>query len=344
MRVDDDGIPDVVDHSVAEDAGALADQTVARGRRKVRLGSVPDAAERTQLQHAEFGHLTRRTVHCEFDLDRSARPLHADLEQRLHDFGQREQTMFQHGRERHEPHACARNAVVHDVVFGRIRRADGRQRAVFLRRREIEPRGRKAADAIGPAQLERAKLTLGVQERVRDRRKLDDVPRISRAEPETGFTAHDGLTKAKRNRRDPVFGLHRWQRVEIVGPRDAGEARIEPRAARAADNALEHHRHFFFLEPIWSSQKIALRGRAERRRIDTLDGGQQLAQAHVHARVIVRQHEGVVNACERLILRIFEQARRPDRQRMVDDRQQRRQIARDLGRDLRSDEAILDLV
>ena len=59
--------------------------------------------------------------------------------------------------------------------------------------------------------------------------------------------------------------------------------------------------------------------------------------------MIVREHEGVVNAGKRLILRVLEETRRSHGDRVTDHGQERRQIARHLRRHLRPDEAVLDL-
>ena len=127
-------------------------------------------------------------------------------------------------------------------------------------------------------------------------------------------------------------------------PRDAGNVRIEPVVVLRADDPLKDHRHLLFLEPVRRRPNVGLRARRKHRRVHALDGARQLAQPYFRLGMAVRQHVRLVHAGERLILRVFEQARRSDRDRISDDVEERREVAHHRVGKLRGDEAAADLL
>ena len=134
------------------------------------------------------------------------------------------------------------------------------------------------------------------------------MARVARAEAEAGLAGDHGLAQAERHGGDAVFRAHRRQRIEVVRSRDAGQAGIEPGAVPAADDPLEDDRHFFLFEAVGTVGEVAFRRRAEGGSVHPLDRRQQLPPPHVDARVIVGQHERVIDAGKRLKLRVLKQA------------------------------------
>ena len=91
----------------------------------VELLELAREGERSHLQEAELFRRAgrRREVHGELDLHGRARPFLANLQKEVEDLREREQPVFEHGREAHEAHALAREAVIDGVVLRRERRA-----------------------------------------------------------------------------------------------------------------------------------------------------------------------------------------------------------------------------
>ena len=107
----------------------------------------------------------------------------------------------------------------------------------------------------------------------------------------------------------PSSGLQPRRRVEVA------RARRRPRSRGrsacpcvAADDALDHHRHLLLLEPVRRRAQVVLGAARERGGVHELDRGHQLAQPLLERSGIVGQHERVVHAGERLVLRVLEQA------------------------------------
>ena len=106
-----------------------------------------------------------------------------------------------------------------------------------------------------------------------------------------------------------------------------------------SDDLLQNDCHLFFFEPVGRGPQVRLRARGEHRGVDALDRAHELAQTHLRFGMAVRQHVRFVDAGERLILRVFEEARRPDRERIADDVEQRGQLAHHGLRKIRRHEA-----
>ena len=83
---------------------------------------------------------------------------------------------------------------------------------------------------------------------------------------------------------------------------------------RRAHHLLKDDRHLLFFQAVGRGAHIGLRMLAEGGSVHPLDRLHQLLQAHVNVGVLVGQHERLVDAGERLILRILQQARRTHRQ------------------------------
>ena len=141
------------------------------------------------------------------------------------------------------------------------------------------------------------------------------MARRARTEVQHASAFDDRPAQAERHRGHAVLGLQRCLRIEVVRPRHAREIGIEPRPVLGADDLLNDDRHLLFFEAVGRRPQVGLGVAQEGRRIHPLHRLHQPRQALVVVGMPVGQHERVVHARERLVLRILEQARRPHRQR-----------------------------
>ena len=250
-----------------------------------------------------------RQVHRELDLDRRAHPALPLLHEGRQQVGERKPPLLQDRGEGHEPRPRAREPVVDGVVLGRVGRGDARQRAVRLGGREVERL--LAHPAVrGPAlEGKRPELALGRLQHVLDRGELEDVVRVARAEPDAHPALDDRAAHAERDRHHPVPRLHGRRGVEVVGAGHPGEVRVEPPAPRRPHDPLEDHRHLLLLQPVGGRPEVRLRVLREGRGVDALDRQDRPLDPLADAPGVVRQHQRVVDAGERLVLRVLEQAR-----------------------------------
>ena len=332
VAVHDDEIVDPVDPAVAEHVGAAADRVGVLDVGEVELLPFVRQGERAHLQEAELRRPARAgaEVHRELQLHRPAHPLGADREQPVEQLGQREEAVLEDEGEADQPHAGARDPVVDGVVLGRVGRADGGQRPVLLGDVEVERRLAHLAVGVHPqtplVELQRPELALRVLEHVVDRGELDDVPREARAEAQRGQAVHDRAPEAERDGDDAVGRGERRRGIEVVGAGHAGEVGIEAGPAARADDPLEDHRHLLLLQPVRRGPQVGLRVLGEGRGVDPLDRPLELFQPHRRVVVVVGQHVRFVHAGERLVLRILEQARRADGERVALLLDERREV------------------
>jgi hypothetical protein len=85
----------------------------------------------------------------------------------------------------------------------------------------------------------------------------------------------------------------------------------------AADQPLDQHRHQLLLDAEGGGFEVVARVLEQGRGVDDLDRLEELGEADVQRRVVVRQHDGGVDAGERLIDRVLEDARRAHRHRFT---------------------------
>ena len=113
---------------------------------------------------------------------------------------------------------------------------------------------------------------------------------------------------------------------------------------RRPHHLLQNHRHLFFFQAIGRGAHISLGVLAEGRSVDALDRLGKFVEADLQAGLLVAQHEGLVDAGEGLVLRVFEQAGGTDGERVVHFRKKCFQtfLQRDGQRGI--EEALLDLV
>jgi hypothetical protein len=114
---------------------------------------------------------------------------------------------------------------------------------------------------------------------------------------------------------------------------DAGEARVEPAAVGRADHPLKEHGHPLFFEAVGRGPQVALGLLAEGGGVDPLHRQEHPLQPLLRAARVVGQHHGVVDAGERLVLGVFEQARRAHRQGPAHLAEERFQVVLHVARD-----------
>ena len=107
---------------------------------------------------------------------------------------------------------------------------------------------------------------------------------------------------------------------------DSGEIRIKSLPVGRAHNPLENHRHFFLFQTVGRGPHVGFRMAAEGGGVDAPDGLAQCRQPLVGIGLLIAQHERLIHAGKRLVLRILQQAGRAHRQRMVYLGQKRFQV------------------
>ena len=175
-------------------------------------------------------------------------------------------------------------------------------------------------------QLQCPEFRLRVGQYVFDRGKLHQILGIARAEGQTLSAIHHRPAQAQSDGRDAVFEVHGRHGIKIARADHSGEIRIKALPVGRAHNLLENHRHLFLFQTIRRGPHVGLRMAAERGCIDAPDGLAQRRQPVFWICLLVAQHECLIHAGERLVLRILQQAGRTHRQRMVYLGQERFQI------------------
>ncbi len=121
-------------------------------------------------------------------------------------------------------------------------------------------------------------------------------------------------------------------RIEIIRPSNARKIRIELVVVLRTGHLLDDDRHLLFLEPVGCHPDVILSAFVKCRCIHAFDRVKQFLQPDAGIRVIIRDHVGFVDTRERVVLRILQEARRPDGQRLVGDLEELRQFFEDLHR------------
>ena len=150
---------------------------------------------------------------------------------------------------------------------------------------------------------------------------------VARAETLSDLAVHHHTAEPQRHRGDTVLRRHGTGRIEVVRAGHAGHVWVEAVAVRGPHQFLHDHRHLLFFRAVRSGPEVVLGVLAEGGCVHALDGRLQLGQAHAPSRVVVGQHVGLVDAGQRLILGVLEQARGADGQRVADQLQEGGQIA-----------------
>ena len=125
-------------------------------------------------------------------------------------------------------------------------------------------------------------------------------------------TVHDILAQSQCQRGDTLFRQLVAYGVVVQRAQHPREGGIETLAILFAHHLLQYHRHFLLVYHVRRSRHIGLRVLVVHRGIDTLDGTGQHAQ-HLVLVVQVGNHIGGVDACEGLVVGVFEQRRASDR-------------------------------
>ncbi len=172
---------------------------------------------------------------------------------------------------------------------------------------------------------------------------MEDLARGARAEADAALPLDDRLAQAERDGGDAVRGGHRRRGIEVVRPRDAREIGIEALAVPRADDPLEDHGHLLLLEAVGRGPQVALGAPAERRGVDALDRVDEPLEPF-RQRPLVRQHHRVVDAREGLVLRILEEARGADGDRVADAGQVRAEVVQGGRRERSRAETVEQLV
>ena len=167
--------------------------------------------------------------------------------------------------------------------------------------------------------------------------------RSARTEPDAALALDDGLAEAERDGGDAVPGGHRRRRIEVIRARDAREVGVEALAVSRPDDPLEDHGHLLLLEAVGRRSQVALGAPAERRGVDALDREDETLEP-LRQLSLVRQHHRVVDAREGLVLRILEEARGTDGDRLLDAGQVGAEVVQGFAGERCRTEALEELV
>ncbi len=132
--------------------------------------------------------------------------------------------------------------------------------------------------------------------------------------------------------------------VEIVGAGDPRDARVEAVRRSLADHLLDDDRHLLVGDGPADGCRVGLGFGEEGGRVDEANGLDEAGEARVLLDLVVGDHLGAVDAGERVVESVLEQARGADRERGVDAGDQGPQVAHDLGRQLGLLEGVGDAV
>ena len=151
--------------------------------------------------------------------------------------------------------------------------------------------------------------------------------RTRRAERPCGLALDDRAAEPERELGDAFLRAPSRRSDRSERPRDAGDVRVVARPVPPPDDLLDEDRH-----PLALSRPDAARGRRarreERRGPDELDRLDHPAEARVGVELVVRRHLRAVDAGERVLERVLEEARRAQRERRAHVLHQRAQVAR----------------
>src|SRR5580692_5701503 len=150
--------------------------------------------------------------------------------------------------------------------------------------------------------------------------------RMAWAEGQALASADHGASEPKRDCREAVSDGDMTHRIEIARAYDAGKIRIETVSVGSTNYLLQHDGHLLFFQTIRSRSHVSLGVLAEGRGVDELDCLQQLLQTKLDVLMGIGEHEGLVHARERLILRIFQQAGRTNGKRIMNAFEEREQV------------------
>ncbi len=287
--------------TAASSTRPISSASLSRARASGRICSRPNSDRRA----GRDGEVDR-----ELDLDRCPHASAALLHHGVEDLRQREQAVLEDRSEGHHAQARAGQTVVQRVVLARVGRADRRQRAVRLRHLEAVPGLAHPARVARTVQRQRPEAALGRVEQRLEGRVLGPELRIARRETDAGSPFHDRAAETERRGGDAVLGEHRERGVEVVRAGDAREVGIEARSARRPDQPLNDHRHPLLLQPVGGGPQIGLGVPVEGRGVDPPDGDRHRARPLGDARRAVGEHQRVVDAGERQVMRVLEQATR----------------------------------
>ena len=108
--------------------------------------------------------------------------------------------------------------------------------------------------------------------------------------------------------------------------------RVEPTGEPVSDDFLDHDGHLLIVGTATSGFDVAFRTAEVRRCVDELHRLDELVEASVDVRLVVRDHLGPVDTGKRVEQRVFEQAGGSDRKRRVHLLDQGAQVAHQIGR------------
>ena len=319
-RLDVDDVADDLGDPVAQHPVAVAKGGLAQAVVQIHLDQLVLHDQGADLQQAELGgeHVRAVEAHRELGLDRAVHRLAAQPQQVAHDAGQRKDLAFQDVGEIDDARAVEAHPVVDGIVLPRIGGGQVFQDAVLFRLVQavldqvlvLLQEGDRGLAAHGDG----VKVALGKLEHVLDRGELRQDAGERRGEAQGDAAVDDGLAQAQGDVDHPVLGLGLADGIIIVGAGHAGKVGIEAFRVRPAHHRLDDHGHLFVLHAVGRAGDVGLGLAEERRRIDELDGVDQVEEADIVAVLVVGQHLGGIDAGERLVEGILQQARGADGQ------------------------------
>ena len=118
------------------------------------------------------------------------------------------------------------------------------------------------------------------------------------------------LTQTESQRDDAVFRLFLVNRIVVYAARHTAYDRIKPVVMALADHLLQDNGHFLLVYHVLRGRHIVFGSLEIHRCVDRLHRCGEHMQSVVHI-THSRYHVRRINPCKRLIMRIFQQRRRP---------------------------------
>ena len=148
---------------------------------------------------------------------------------------------------------------------------------------------------------------------------------MTRWKTQRNATVDNVFTQSQSNVDNTVFGLRLANGIKVQGACHSTDQRIETVVKPYADDFLKHDGHFFLIDQVACSRHISLTVAIKHRRINPFDGIAHRPQ-HLVFIVHIRHHIRRIDTCERLIMGIFEQTRRTNRDRALHHFEESHQI------------------
>ena len=218
--------------------------------------------------------------------------------------------MLKHGREGYDLAPTLVDAVAHDVVIGVVGGGEIGYGAIahsLLHLYALYVEAVVDLEIVAHmCGVERVEACLCLAQSGLQLARLQHLVRMIWRHAQRLSAVHDILAKTQGQRRYAVFSLLVANGIIVDGAQHAADVGIEASVILLAHNLLQDHSHLLLVYDVARGCHVGLRVFIIDRGIDALDGTRQHGE---HGILVVepRNHVGAVDACEGLVVGIFEQ-------------------------------------